>query len=65
MHHPPHPNAPDDLSRAVELVSVKFGKLLIVLGAMHFLNLLMLSKLGRSGIVERWLPGPSSAPAKP
>src|SRR5262245_34080709 len=61
----PTPDAPDGFSRALELVSVKFGKLLIVLGFMHFLNLLMLSKLGRSGAIERWLPGRPTASTNP
>jgi hypothetical protein len=60
----PTSTPPDGTAGALEMVSVKFGKLLMVLGAMHFLNLLVLSKLGRSRAVERWLPG-SAAPAKP
>lgn len=56
-------DAPEGIAGALELLSGKFGKLLIVLGSMHFLNLFMLAKLGRSGLIERWLPAP--APAKP
>ncbi len=59
----PGASAPEGIAGALEMLSGKFGKLLIVLGLMHFLNLFMLAKLGRSGLVERWLPAP--APAKP
>jgi hypothetical protein len=37
----------DGLQGAIELLSVKIGKVLMVLGGMHFFNMHMLHKLGR------------------
>ena len=36
-----------DLRGAIELLSVKIGQVLLVLGGMHFFNMHMLHKLGR------------------
>jgi hypothetical protein len=35
------------LQGAIELLSVKIGQVLLVLGGMHFFNMHMLQKLGR------------------
>jgi hypothetical protein len=37
----------DGLQGAIELLSIKIGKVLMVLGGMHFFNMHMLHKLGR------------------
>lgn len=37
----------DTLQAAIELLSVKIGQVLLVLGGMHFFNMRMLHKLGR------------------
>ena len=41
------------LQGAIELLSVKIGKVLLVLGGMHFFNMHMLHKLGRR---RPWIP---------
>ena len=43
---------PADLETAIELLSTKIGLVLLVLGAMHFTNLLVFSRLRRRGIRE-------------
>ena len=44
---------------AIELVSDKLGLVLIVLGAMHFMNLYIFNRLRRRGEAERRPPIPS------
>jgi hypothetical protein len=56
---------PEGIDAALELVSGKLGRLLLMLGAMHFANVYLLSALGRSGLADRWLPAPAPAPSKP
>lgn len=48
------------LQGAIELLSVKIGKVLLVLGGMHFFNMHMLHKLGRR---KARAPTPISPPA--
>lgn len=43
---------PVDLESAIELLSTKIGLVLLVLGGMHFTNLLVFSRLRRRGIRE-------------
>jgi hypothetical protein len=43
---------PVDLQTAIELLSTKIGLVLLVLGGMHFTNLLVFSRLRRRGIRE-------------
>jgi hypothetical protein len=40
---------PSDVSTAIESLATKIGLVLIVLAAMHFLNLLVFSQIGRRG----------------
>jgi hypothetical protein len=53
---------PFDLETAIEVGSTKVGRVLLVLGAMHFFNLFLFSRLRRRGLV-RTLP-PPVAPAE-
>ena len=46
---------PTSIERAVELVSMKFGWVLLVLGAMHFFNVFVLSWMRRNGLLARVL----------
>ena len=39
---------PHDLQGAIEFLATKVGLVLIILGAMHFLNLLVFSRIGRT-----------------
>jgi len=48
--------SPTSLAGALELLSVKIGWVLLVLGFMHFMNILVISKLRRSGILDRLVP---------
>lgn len=38
---------PTDLSESIEFLSTKLGLVLLILGAMHFFNLLVFTRLGR------------------
>ena len=49
-------------SDAIEALSVKIGGVLLVLGAMHFLNLFVFSRIRRSRTVER-MTAPPAGPA--
>jgi hypothetical protein len=51
---------PDDLVRAIELLSHKIGIVLIVLGIMHFINIKIFSAMRRRAI--RNLPPPPVQP---
>ena len=49
---------PVDLQTAIELLSTKVGLVLLVLGGMHFMNMLVFSRLRRRGLRElRPAPG--------
>lgn len=48
--------APTTFARSIELLSVKIGWVLLVLGVMHFMNILVISKLRRSGMMDRFFP---------
>jgi hypothetical protein len=43
---------PDDLPRAIEALSTKVGIVLLVLGAMHFFNLYVFTKLQRRALLR-------------
>jgi hypothetical protein len=43
---------PDSIAGALELLSVKIGWVLLVLGGMHFMKLYLFSRLRRSGVME-------------
>src|SRR5215469_14213780 len=45
-----------DAQSALEILSTKVGLVLLVLGAMHFFNLYVFSKLRRRGLQNRHLP---------
>jgi hypothetical protein len=47
-----HGTTPVDLQTAIEGLSTKIGLVLLVLGAMHFMNLLVFSRLRRRGLRE-------------
>lgn len=49
-------SAPLGVADSLELLSVKIGWVLLVLGAMHFLNLYLIARLRRSGLIDRLLP---------
>jgi hypothetical protein len=42
----------DDLRQSIELLSLKVGMVLLVLGGMHFFNMHMLHKLGRRAMTR-------------
>jgi hypothetical protein len=48
----------DDMQQAIEVLSVKIGLVLCVLGAMHFFNMHMLHKLGRRATARLGAPTP-------
>lgn len=48
--------APQDLRTVIELLSRKIGVVLLVLGAMHFFNLLVFSKMRRRALLHRMPP---------
>jgi hypothetical protein len=48
--------APDGIASALELLSVKIGWVLLVLGGMHFMNLYLFSRLRRSGVIDHLFP---------
>lgn len=47
---------PTDLSEAIETLSTKVGVVLLVLGAMHFFNLYLFSKLRRRALLRTQKP---------
>lgn len=47
-----------DTQTAMEILSTKVGLVLMVLGAMHFFNLLVFSKMRRRAILHRPVPPP-------
>ena len=47
---------PFDVRTAIEFFSTKIGLVLLVLGAMHFFNLFVFSRLRRRGMVRHALP---------
>lgn len=53
--------APEDLRGVLEMLSSKLGLVLLVLGAMHFTNLFIFSKLRKRGLKPAVLP-PSPVP---
>jgi hypothetical protein len=55
---------PEDAQTALEILSTKVGWVLLILGVMHFFNLLVFSKMRKRAIGERNLLPPSlTAPA--
>jgi hypothetical protein len=48
--------APRDLQGILELLSHKIGVVLLVLGAMHFFNLLVFSKMRRRALLQHAPP---------
>ena len=52
---------PDSIARALELLSVKIGWVLLVLGFMHFMNIAVISKLRQSGVLDRLVPQSAEA----
>ena len=48
--------APQDLRGVLELLSTKLGIVMLVLGAMHFFNLLVFSKMRRRALLHRMPP---------
>lgn len=48
--------SPTTLALSLELLSRKIGWVLLVLGFMHFMNILVISKLRRSGMLDRLVP---------
>lgn len=51
-----------DTQQAIEVLSVKIGMVLFVLGGMHFFNMHMLHKLGRRATARLGAPPPHPAP---
>jgi hypothetical protein len=49
-----------NLRQAIELISGKIGVVLFVLGAMHFSNLYVFSRLRRRGRMAESMPSPAS-----
>jgi hypothetical protein len=49
-----------NLRQAIELISGKIGVVLFVLGAMHFFNLYVFSRLRRRGRMAESMPSPAS-----
>lgn len=47
---------PDDVASAIELLSAKIGLVLLVLGATHFGNIYVFSRIRRSSFLETALP---------
>lgn len=45
-----------DIAGATELLSVKVGSVLLILGAMHFFNLYIFSRMRKSALINRMLP---------
>lgn len=44
--------APETVSRAIEVLSVKLGWVLLILGGMHFFNLYVFTRMRRSALHE-------------
>ena len=51
-----HGDRPTDAQTALEILSSKIGLVLVVLGGMHFFNLLVFSKLRRRSLLHRQTP---------
>ena len=49
---------PEDLPTAMEILSTKIGLVLLVLGAMHFLNLYVFTSMRRRAEARKHLPPP-------
>ncbi len=49
-------NAPEDLRGVLETLSGKMGIVLLVLGAMHFFNLVVFSKMRRRALLNQMPP---------
>ena len=47
-------NKPSDLRSAIEILSTKVGLVCVVLGLMHFMNLLIFTKMRQSGLIARF-----------
>jgi hypothetical protein len=61
-----------DTQQAVELLSVKLGEVLLITGVLHLLNVLVLTRVGRSGIrqqgggpPELWRPSKPASSSTP
>ena len=52
---------PVDMQTAIELLSTKIGLVLLVLGGMHFMNMIVFSRLRRRALREVAPPVPPSA----
>ncbi len=50
----------NDLRQSIELLSLKVGMVLLVLGGMHFFNMHMLHKLGRRAMARLAAAAPAS-----
>ena len=53
----------DDLQQSIELLSVKLGWVLLVLGGMHFFNMRMLHKISRRAMARLGAPPLEPTPA--
>lgn len=51
---------PQDIAVVIELLSRKIGWVLVMLGAMHFFNMLVISKMRRRALEQRSAPEPST-----
>jgi hypothetical protein len=49
-------NKPTDLESVLEVLSTKVGIVLLVLGGMHFFNLLVFSKMRRRALLQQSVP---------
>ncbi len=49
-------NKPTDLESVLEVLSTKVGIVLLVLGGMHFFNLLVFSKMRRRALLQQQVP---------
>lgn len=54
----------NDAQQAIEVLSVKVGMVLLVLGAMHFFNMRMLHKLGRRATAQLGGGAPPPQPGR-
>lgn len=54
-----------NLQQSIEVLSVKMGMVLLVLGGMHFFNMRMLHKLGRRATVRLGGGSPAPRPLEP
>jgi hypothetical protein len=48
--------APTDLRQVLEIISHKIGVVMLVLGAMHFFNIFLFSKMRRRALLQRVPP---------